>query len=263
MAEALTADMLPAPHGFFTRRGGVSSGPYASLNCSLSSQDDRAAVLENRARVARALDADPARLLGLTQVHGAHVVTVTASGGTTPWVPGQGERADAMVTAQPGLALGIVTADCAPVLFADAGGTVVGAAHAGWRGAVAGVLEATIAAMTELGASADRITAAIGPCIAQASYEVGPDLRDAVLARSASDATFFAPGRRGDRWQFDLAGYCAARLSAAGVGQVVVTGFDTLVGEDRFFSHRRRTLVQLESGKAEPIGHQISVIRTA
>jgi YfiH family protein len=258
MAEALTADTLPVPHGFFTRRGGVSTGPYASLNCSLSSPDDRDSVLENRARVARSLDTNPTRLLGLTQVHGTHVVTAT-----TPWAPGQGERADAMVTAQPGLALGIVTADCAPVLFANADGTIVGAAHAGWRGAVAGVLEATIAAMVALGTSANRITAAVGPCIAQASYEVGPDLRAAVLDRSAADSVFFTPGQREERWQFDLPGYCAARLSAAGVGHVIVTGFDTLAEEDRFFSHRRRTLAQIARGKAEPIGHQISVIRPA
>jgi hypothetical protein len=253
MAEALTADPIKAPHGFFTRRGGVSTGPYASLNCSLSSADDRDAVLENRARAARFLNADPRALLGLTQVHGTHVVTATE-----PWAAGQGQNADAMVTATPGLALGIVTADCAPVLFAASGGKVVGAAHAGWRGAVAGVLEATIAAMTALGASAAAITAAIGPCIAQASYEVGPDLRDAVLARSTSDAAFFLPGRREDRWQFDLAGYCAARLHAAGVGHVTVTGVDTMAEEDRFFSHRRRTL-----SRSGPIGHQISVIRTA
>jgi YfiH family protein len=251
MAEALTADTMPAPHGFFTRRGGVSTGPFASLNCSLSSPDDPSAVLENRARVARSLDA--VHLLGLTQVHGTGVVTATI-----PWAPGQGEKADAMVTDRPGLALGIVTADCAPVLFAGAGGKIVGAAHAGWRGAVAGVLEATIAAMTALGASPNTITAAVGPCIAQRSYEVGPDLRDAVLARSAADARFFAPGQRDDRWQFDLAAYCAARLAAAGVGHVIVTGFDTLSEEDRFFSHRRRTLA-----KAGPIGHQISVIRAA
>ncbi|MEA2738877.1 MAG: purine-nucleoside/S-methyl-5-thioadenosine phosphorylase / adenosine deaminase [Acetobacteraceae bacterium] len=258
MAEALTADPIKAPHGFFTRRGGVSTGPYASLNCSLSSKDDRQAVLENRARVACSLDTDPDRLLGLTQVHGIHVVTATA-----PWAAGQGEKADAMVTAQPGLALGIVTADCAPVLFADRDGKVVGAAHAGWRGAVAGVLEATIAAMTALGTSPDRITAAVGPCIAQTSYEVGPDLRDAVLLRSSADQVFFAPGRREDRWQFDLAGYCAARLTAAGLGHVIVTGHDTLAGEDRFFSHRRRTLAQQTGAEAGPIGHQISVIRPA
>jgi YfiH family protein len=266
MAEALTADTLPAPHGFFTRRGGVSTGSFASLNCSLSSQDDRTAVLENRARAARTLAIDPAHLLGVTQVHGTHVVTATE-----PWAAGQGRRADAMVTAQPGLGLGIITADCAPVLFADRGGQIVGAAHAGWRGAVAGVLEATIAAMTALGTSPGQITAAIGPCIAQPSYEVGPDLRDAVLARSAADHAFFAPGIREDRWQFDLSGYCAARLTEAGIGRVIVTGVDTLAEEDRFFSYRRRTLLQnslppagdWNSPQAGPIGHQISVIRPA
>jgi YfiH family protein len=251
MAEALTVDSMQVPHGFFTRRGGVSGGAYASLNCSLSSQDDRQNVLENRARVAASVGADPARLLGLTQVHGIDVVTVRET-----WAAGAGERADAMVTDQPGLALGIVTADCAPVLFADAGGRIVGAAHAGWRGAVAGVLEATVAAMLALGAAAERITAAIGPCIAQTSYEVGGDLRDAVLTRSAGDAVFFAAGRRDERWQFDLPGYCAARLREAGVGHVIVTGIDTLAEEERFFSHRRRTLAQ-----GGPIGHQISVIR--
>jgi YfiH family protein len=253
MAEPLTADSLPVPHGFFTRRGGVSSGPYASLNCSLSSLDDRDSVLENRARAARSLGADPARLLGVRQVHGSHVVTAT-----DPWAIGQGEPADAMVTSQPTLALGIITADCAPVLFADVSRNIVGAAHAGWRGAVLGVLEATLAAMQALGACNRHIVAAIGPCIGQASYEVGPDLRDAVLARSASDAAFFAAGQRTDRWQFDLAGYCAARLHAAGVGRVALTGFDTLANEQRFFSHRRRTL-----GQGGPIGHQISVIRPA
>jgi hypothetical protein len=253
MAEALIADRLAVRHGFFTRRGGVSAGPYASLNCSLSSRDDRTAVLENRARVAYCLEIEPTRLLGVTQVHGTCVITATK-----PWVAGQGEIADAMVTADPGLALGIVTADCAPVLLAGAGGAVVGAAHAGWRGAVAGVLEATVAAMGALGASADGITAAIGPCIAQASYEVGPDLRDAVLRRSVADAAFFAPGQREDRWQFDLPGYCAARLRGAGVGHVFVIGIDTVAAEDRFFSHRRRTLAN-----GGPIGHQISVIRPA
>jgi YfiH family protein len=253
MAEALTADTLTVPHGFFTRRGGVSTGAFASLNCSLSSPDDRAAVMENRARVARSLATDPACLVGLTQVHGAGVITVTE-----PWEAGQGGKADAMVTDRAGIALGIVTADCAPVLFVDAGRNIVGAAHAGWRGAVAGVLEATVAAMGALGAPPGSIAAAIGPCISQVSYEVGPDMRDIVLARSVDDAGFFAPGVRPDRWQFDLAGYCAARLRAAGLGQVTVTGHDTLALEDRFFSHRRRTLQ-----KAGPIGHQISVIRPA
>jgi hypothetical protein len=240
---------IAVPHGFFTREGGVSEGNFASLNCSVSSPDRREAVLENRARAARALGADPAALLGLTQVHGAAVATVTA-----PWTPGNGPRADAAVTATRGVAIGIVTADCAPVLFADAVSGVVGGAHAGWRGAVAGVLEATGEAMVALGAARGRIAAAVGPCIGQASYEVSADMRDAVLAQNADAARFFAEGRP-ERWQFDLAGYCARRLAGAGVGQVHVTGHDTLAAPARFFSHRRRTLAN-----EGPIGHQISVI---
>ena len=237
---------LAVPHGFFTRQGGVSSGDFASLNCSLSGADARENVLENRARAARAVGADPAALVGLTQVHGIAVATVTA-----PWRPGEGPRADAAVTNRPGIALGIITADCAPVLFADASAGVIGAAHAGWRGAVAGVLEATIAAMSALGARA--ISAAVGPCIAQRSYEVAADLRDAVLAATPDAGQFFADGRP-DRWQFDLAGYCAVRLTSAGVA-VHVTGLDTLGDAERFFSHRRRTLA-----RGGPIGHQISVV---
>lgn len=247
-AEFIAAPGLPARHGFFTRRGGVSTGPYASLNCALAGQDSRDAVLENRARAARVLGADPAMLVGLTQVHGIEVARVEA-----PWLPGQGPRADAAVTNRPGIAIGIVTADCAPVLFTDPEAGVVGGAHAGWRGAVAGVLEATIAAMEALGARRNRIAAAVGPCIGQPSYEVAADLRDAVLAHDAADARFFADGRA-ERWQFDLAGYCAARLRAAGVGAEVL-GLDTLAEETRFFSHRRRTLA---GGGA--IGHQMSVI---
>jgi YfiH family protein len=247
---ALTDPRLPLPHGFFTRAGGVSSGPYASLNGSLSGGDQPALVLENRARVARALGARPEHFVGLTQVHGTEVVTVTEA-----WAPGEGPRADAMVTKTPGLALGIITADCGPILFADPDRRVVGAAHAGWRGAVAGILEATVAAMTALGAERSRIVAVVGPCIRQASYEVAADLRDAVLARDAGDARFFEPGRP-ERWMFDLAGYCAARLAAAGLGSVFITPGDTAADADRFFSHRRRTL----SGGG-PIGHQISGIR--
>jgi YfiH family protein len=250
MAESLRVDSLAFPHGFFTRRGGVSEGPFASLNCSLSSADDREAVLENRGLVADALAVARGNLLGCTQVHGIDVVTAEA-----PWRAGLGPNADAMVTDRPGLALGVITADCAPVLFADAEAGVAGAAHAGWRGAVGGVIEATIAAMLRLGARVDRITAAVGPCIGQASYEVGADLRDTVLARSRAAARFFAAGTRDARWQFDLAGYCAARLRAAGVAEAAVTGVDTLAEEDRFFSHRRRVLAG-----GGPIGHQISVI---
>jgi YfiH family protein len=247
-AEALRAPALVAPHGFFTRRGGVSTGPFASLNCSLSGADDRGNVLRNRALAAEAIGAVPTALVGLMQVHGPDVVRVHE-----PWKPGEGPRADAMVTDRPEVALGIVTADCAPVLFATPSGAVVGAAHAGWRGALAGVLEATLDAMRDLGA--DGIEAAVGPCIGAVSYEVAADLRDAVLARNPADARFFSLGCRPERWQFDLPAYCAARLEAAGAVAHVL-GVDTLADEARFFSHRRRTLAG-----GGPIGHQISIIR--
>lgn len=249
-AESLRAAGLAAPHGFFTRLGGVSRGPYASLNCSLSSRDTRDAVFENRARAARAVGAEPDRLLGLTQVHGPEVVHVT-----TAWQPGAGPFADAMVTDSSDVALGIVTADCAPILFADLQAGVVAAAHAGWRGAVAGVIEATIAAMVRLGADPAATMAAIGPCIGPDSYEVGADLREAVLANDVSHGRFFAPGRRDAHWQFDLPGYCAARLRNARIGCVIVVDADTVADEARFFSHRRRTLAG-----GGPIGHQISII---
>ena len=246
----LTADSLRAPHGFFTRQGGVSGGAYSSLNCSLSGGDQRDAVLENRTRAARAIGAAPDRLVGLTQVHAADVVEVSTS-----WPPGAGPRADAMVTSRPDIALGIVTADCVPVLFADTEACVAGAAHAGWRGAVAGVIEATVAAMVRLGARPDCITAAIGPCIRQASYEVAADLRDPILAQDPSSSRFFAPGQREARWQFDLPGYCTTRLNAAGIRDIATIDADTAADEARFFSHRRRTL-----GGGGPIGHQISII---
>ena len=244
-AEFLTSTAILARHGFFTRRGGVSTGPFASLNCSLSSADDRAHVSENRARVMAAIGAQA--LLGCTQVHGVEVATVSEA-----WLPGQGPRADAMVTAVPGLALGVITADCTPVLLEDAAAGVIGAVHAGWRGALAGVLEATVEAMLALGATIPCMTAAIGPSIRQPSYEVGADLRDAVMARDALDARYFQEGRPG-HWQFDLAGYCALRLGA--VMRVETLDADTLSDGERFFSHRRRTLAG-----GGPIGHQISAI---
>jgi len=231
-------------HAFFTRQGGVSEGNYASLNCSDRSADDAAHVAENRARAAAALGYAAPALVAAHQVHGVAVAVCDA-----PWQVRP--VADALVTARPGLLLGVVTADCAPVLFADAQGRVVGAAHAGWRGAVAGVLEETLAAMRALGAR--DITAVVGPCIGQASYEVSADLRDAVLAHNAKDARFFADGRPG-RWQFDLPGYCVARLAAAGA-YAFATGDDTLANPHKFFSHRRRTL----AGEG-PIGHQLSAI---
>lgn len=232
-------------HGFFTRLGGVSEGGFSALNCSDRSADEPERVAENRRRAAAALGFAPAALVGVHQVHGVAVAVCD-----TPWE--SRPVADALVTARPGLLLGVVTADCGPVLFADAQAGIVGAAHAGWRGAVAGVLEATLEAMRALGAK--NIIAVVGPCIAQPSYEVGPDLRDAVLARDAADAGFFAPGQRAERWQFDLPGYCVARLQAAGA-QAHATLDDTLAEREKFFSHRRRTL----AGEG-PIGHQLSAI---
>ncbi len=246
--QPLLSPVLACSHGFFTRQGGVSVGRYASLNCSLSGQDAPDAVRENRARVAQRLGAGPQNLVGMTQVHGTEVAVVEAA-----WPYGAGPRADAMVTNQPGVALGIVTADCAPVLLADLKARVIGAAHAGWRGAAAGVLEATIEAMVRLGARRASIGAAIGPCIRQPSYEVGPDLRDAILAHDGADDVFFIEGMRPHRWQFDLTGYCRARLH--GLGRVDVIDADTLADTDRFFSHRRRILAG-----GGPIGHQISAI---
>ncbi len=253
MPSPLVSAALLTPHGFFTRQGGVSVGPFASLNCSLSGADDRDAVLENRACAVRAIGAAPESLLGLTQVHGAEVVTIAA--GDPAWLTGDGPRADAMVTDRADVTLGIITADCTPILFFDVASGIAGAAHAGWRGAVAGVLEATVAAMEALGARRSGIAATLGPCIRQASYEVAADLRDAVLARDAADSRFFLVGERAGRWQFDLAGYCATRLETFGVGEIDTIAADTLTEEKRFFSHRRRTLAG-----GGPIGHQISLI---
>jgi len=243
----LTHDTLAVPHGFFTREGGVSTGPFAALNCSLSGRDDTDCVAENRRRATDALGLPATALLGLTQVHG-----VAVADANTPWKLEDRPRADAMVTNRPGRMLGIVTADCAPVLFADAEAGVIGAAHAGWRGAVAGMLEATLDAMRGLGAR--RILAVVGPCIGQASYEVGPDLRDAVLVRNTADARHFAPGQRADRWQFDLPGYCVSRLIAAGA-EATALDQDTLSLDQRYFSFRRATLAG-----GGPIGHQLSAI---
>lgn len=237
-------------HGFFTRIGGVSESPYASLNCSTKSGDDPVHITENRRRVAGFFGLGGEALLGVTQVHGDGVVTVTQ-----PWKPGEGAAADAMVTMREDVALGVITADCGPVLLSSRDGRVVGAAHAGWRGAVGGVLEATLDAMAACGAAPEEIIAVVGPCIAQASYEVGADMRAAALVSDAQAAAFFLPGERESHWQFDLAGYCVDRLRRAGVGQAAAMGIDTLPDERRFFSHRRRTLAG-----GGPIGHQISVI---
>ncbi len=245
----MTATGLLARHGFFTRRGGVSEGAYASLNCSVSSADSLEKVRQNRALVAEAMDIAVENLVGVKQVHGCRVQLVE-----WPWTFGQGPEADAMVTGTAGVALGIVTADCAPVLFSDEQAGIVGAAHAGWRGACSGVLEAVVDSMLEHGARRERLVAAIGPCIRQESYEVAADLRDEVLSSLSGAGRFFVAGRRPERWQFDLPGYCSARLAACRIS-VEAVALDTYADEARFFSHRRRVL----SGGG-PIGHQISVI---
>jgi YfiH family protein len=243
----LRPEGTPIPHGFFTRLGGVSTGPYASLNCSVSGADGPENVRENRARVAATMAIPPENLLGLKQIHSNTVISVTA-----PWAIGAGPEGDALVTTIPGLALGIITADCAPVLFSNPDGTVIGAAHAGWRGALAGILEATAAAMRAKGAA--NITAAIGPCIHQASYEVTATLRDPILLHDSTAARFFTPGRDA-HWHFNLPAYCQSRLAAIGVFAEILP-HDTCADEQNFFSHRRRTL------RGEPaIGHQISVIK--
>lgn len=219
------------PHGFFTREGGVSTGLHAGLNCGPGSADAPDAVAENRRRVAAALGATA--LVTAAQVHGA---TALAIGG--PWT-GARPEADALVTATPGLAVGVLVADCAPVLLADPAAGVAGAAHAGWKGAVAGVIESVVAAMERLGAVRGRIRAAVGPAISQAAYEVGPDFIERFLDDDPANARFFAAGR-GDRAQFDLPGYVLGRLRAAGV-EAGWTGHCTYADPVRFYSYRRAT----------------------
>ena len=230
--DIITSPLLaPVAHGFFGRAGGASSGIFAGLNCGIGSTDQDEAVTINRARVAQALAVTPAALLGVHQIHSPDVVTVT--GPDQPRV-----KADALVTAVPGLALSILTADCQPVLLADRDAGVIGAAHAGWRGALSGVLEATVAAMAALGARPRSTVAVIGPTISQRAYEVGPDLMDQVLAQDAAAARFFAAGQ-GDRLMFDLPGYGLHRLRAAGVAQAAWTRHCTYSDPARFFSYRR------------------------
>lgn len=217
-------------HGFFTRQGGVSEGIYQSLNGGQGSADTAEAVAENRSRIAAHLGA--AHLISVSQIHSSDVHTVTG-----PW-PDARPEGDAMVTDRPDLALGILTADCTPVLFADREARVIGAAHAGWKGALGGVLEATLDAMASLGAENGRIVAAIGPVISQRAYEVGPEFVERFLDDDPDTARFFAGGR-GDRAMFDLPGFCLARLREAGVGEVEWTGHCTYSDETRFYSYRR------------------------
>jgi YfiH family protein len=223
-------------HGYFTRQGGVSTGIYASLNIGIGSDDDRANVLENRRRVAERLGTTLDRLAMPYQVHSADVVTVTE-----PWTPGEGPRVDALVTDRPGIAIGVSTADCGPILFADSAARVVGAAHAGWKGAFTGVLEATIAAMEALGADRTRIVAVLGPSISQKAYEVGPEFVARFEAANPDNARYFIPSDRSDHAMFDLQTYSVDRLAAAGIGNAGSLGICTYGDEARFFSYRRTT----------------------
>lgn len=223
-------------HAFFTRSGGVSGGVYASLNAGVGSNDDPAHVAQNRTRMAAAMGVAPECFLTCYQIHSPDVVVAAA-----PFAASARPRADAIVTDRPGLAVGVSTADCGPVLFADAVAGVVGAAHAGWRGALGGVTDAAIAAMEKLGAVRGRIVAALGPMIRQNNYETGADLRDRFLAADSANARFFADAAREGHFMFDLAGYVAARLAGAGIGTIDDVRVCTYGDEDRFFSYRRMT----------------------
>ena len=236
-AAAQPLDRLPGiRYGFFGSRGGVSTGIYASLNGGHGSRDDPGAVTENRRRVASELGVEEPALLSVYQCHSDRVVTVTE-----PWTRETRPRCDAMVTDRPGIGLGVLAADCGPVLLADAGARVVGAAHAGWKGALAGVLQNTVAAMEILGADPSRTVAALGPCIRQPSYEVGPEFPAPFLEQDPDNARFFVAADRAGHFQFDLGGYIVRQLEAAGVATVCDTGQDTYSNAGRLFSYRLNT----------------------
>ena len=255
MIEPISHALLDDPdgrihHGFFGRAGGVSEGLYRSLNCGYGSGDDPEAVRENRARVAAACGLSLTTLCTAYQVHSAEALVVTA-----PWAREDAPRVDAMVTATPGLALAILTADCVPVLMADREAGVIGAAHAGWRGALNGILEAAVEAMLGLGARAGGIRAVIGPAIGATSYEVGPEFPVPFLARRPKDEDLFTPAKRGGHFLFDLTGYVARRLSTLGLAAVAATGGDTCAEAGRYFSYRRSV------HRGEPdYGRNISIV---
>jgi YfiH family protein len=246
---ALNLQSATLAHGFFGRRGGVSTGIFASLNCGPGSGDERGKVIENRCRAVEQLQPG-ATLLTLYQIHSPKAVVVTE-----PWEIGGAPQADAMATRRPGLALGILTADCAPVLLTDAEAKVIGAAHAGWKGALSGVIESAIAAMESLGASRQRIAAAIGPCISQTNYEVGPEFEGRFRDADSANARFFERSAKPGHWRFDLPGFAAARLEAAGIANVETLSACTYAREGDFFSFRRAT----HRGETD-YGRQLSAI---
>jgi YfiH family protein len=226
-------DLAQIQHGFFTRQGGVSQGLYDSLNLGLGSKDDQDAVLENRKRVAASFGRPENYLLSLYQVHSSIALKVNE--------PFQGERpeADGLVTARAGVILSALSADCAPILFCDPQSRVVGSCHAGWKGALGGIIESTLKAMTQQGAKIERIRAVIGPCIQQASYEVGADYESTFLKDDSESKPFFVASSAIDKRLFDLPGYCLMRLKRAGVTEAVSTGHDTCADSAQFFSNRR------------------------
>lgn len=237
-------------HGFFTREGGVSSGIYGSLNCGLGSDDDPALVRENRSRVAGQLGIAPGQFVSPYQIHSDKAVLVHE-----PWRRESAPRADALVTTTPGLAIGIATADCAPVLFAEPDAGIVGAAHAGWQGALGGVLEATVALMEREGGDRAKIVAAVGPAISGQSYEVGEEFRDRFVNANAENAKYFSQPREGAKPHFALSQFVSDRLRTAGVGVVEDLEICTYRDETRLFSYRRTT------HRSEPdYGRQISAI---
>jgi hypothetical protein len=237
MLQATSLATLPRiRHAFFTRSGGVSQGVYASLNGGVGSNDAPEKVAENRARMAAALGVKPDRLLTAYQIHSPDVVVADE-----PWTHADRPPADAIVTRVPRLAIGVSTADCGPLLFADSEAGVIGAAHAGWRGALTGVVEATIAAMERLGADRNRIAAALGPTIRQPNYEVGPEFVERFLAADLDNARFFLPSQRHGHAMFDLAGYVAEWVGRAGVAQFEDLGLCTYAEPERFYSYRRTT----------------------
>jgi purine-nucleoside/S-methyl-5'-thioadenosine phosphorylase / adenosine deaminase len=244
------AEIAGIEHGFFTRLGGVSEGIYASLNCGPGSRDDLEHVTENRARVATVLGVDPGQFVTVFQKH-----SNTAAVAKKPWTRDKAPEADAIVTTVPGLAIGILSADCAPVLLCDSEARVIGAAHAGWRGALAGIVEATVEAMTGLGAEARRIRAAIGPAISQGAYEVGADYKAQFLVEEPDSESFFATDQGSGEPHFDLPGYVAERLARAGVGETLDLGVCTYYDETRLYSYRRS-----QHHGEDDYGRQISAI---
>ena len=255
MIEPISHGLLEDPggrvrHGFFGRVGGVSNGLYRSLNCGYGSGDDPEAVAENRARAMSACGMPTAALCTAYQIHSADALVVTA-----PWPRDEAPRVDAMATATPGLALAILTADCVPVLLADREAGVIGAAHAGWRGALNGVLEAAVSVMLGLGAQAKDIRAVIGPAIGPASYEVGPEFPAPFLARNPRNEDLFTPAEREGHVLFDITGYVSRRLAALGVAAIGTTGGDTCGEAERFFSYRR----SVHQGEPD-YGRNISIV---